>query len=83
MVFCESNSNKDMGIPSTRKTNLMNPVVLSEAVLGDDWERLRAEGKEGSQRMRWLDGITDAMVIHVGKPQEIVRDSPGVLQSVG
>ena len=33
--------------------------------------------------MRWLDGFTDAMVINVGKPQEIVRDSPGVLQSVG
>ena len=24
--------------------------------------------------MRWLDGITDAMVINMGKLQEIVRD---------
>ena len=74
MVFCESNSIKDIGILSTRKTNLMSPEVLSEAVLGDDWDRLRAEGEEGSQRMRWLDGITDAMVINMGKLQEIVRD---------
>ena len=51
----------------------MSPEVLSEAVLGDDWERLRAEGEEGSQRI-WLDGITDAMVINVGKLQEMVRD---------
>ena len=24
--------------------------------------------------MRWLDGITDAMHLNLGKPQEIVRD---------
>ena len=26
------------------------------------------------QRMRWLDGITDAMNVNMGKLQELVRD---------
>ena len=51
MVFCERNSIKDTGIPSTRKTNLMSPKVLSESVLGDDWETLRAEGGGGQRRL--------------------------------
>ena len=28
----------------------------------------------GSQRMRWLDGITDSMNMNLGKVQEMVRD---------
>ena len=28
----------------------------------------------GSQRLRWLDGITDAMDMNLGKLQEMVRD---------
>ena len=28
----------------------------------------------GRQRMRWLDGITDAMNTNLGKLQEMVRD---------
>ena len=28
----------------------------------------------GDQRMRWLDGITDAMGMNLGKLQEMVRD---------
>ena len=34
--------------------------------------------------MRWLDGITDAMNMNLGKLREMVRDrETGVLQSVG
>ena len=34
--------------------------------------------------MRWLDGITDAMDMNVGKLREMVRKGrPGVLQSMG
>ena len=36
------------------------------------------------QRMTWLDGITDAMDIDLGKLQEMVRDrEAGMLQSMG
>ena len=30
--------------------------------------------RRGYQRMRWLDGITDAMNMNLGKLQEMVRD---------
>ena len=30
--------------------------------------------RRGHQRMRWLDGITDAMGMNLGKLQEMVRD---------
>ena len=40
--------------------------------------------RRGHQRMRWLDGITDAVNMNLGKPQ-VVNDSitPGVMQSMG
>ena len=36
----------------------------------------KSEGRRrrGHQRMRWLDGITDAMNMNMGKLQEMVRD---------
>ena len=34
----------------------------------------KIEGRRGSQRMRWLDSITDAMNRNLGKFQEMVRD---------
>ena len=55
----------------------------------DSLEKSLKQGKiEGRrrrehQRMRWLDGITDAMDMNWGKLQEMVRDRrPDTLQSM-
>ena len=34
----------------------------------------KTEGRRGCQRMRWLEGIADAVNMNLGKLQEIVRD---------
>ena len=56
----------------------------------DSLERCQILGKtegrrrRGHQRMRRLDGITDAMDMNLGKLREMVRDGgPGVLLSMG
>ena len=38
----------------------------------------KIEGKKrrGTQRMRWLNGITDLMDMSLSKPREIVKISP-------
>ena len=38
------------------------------------WERLKAKGEGGQQRMKWLDRITDSMDMNLNRPWEIVKD---------
>ena len=36
--------------------------------------KIEAKRENGQQRMRWLDGITDAINMNLGKLQEMVKD---------
>ena len=36
--------------------------------------KIEGRKRRWHQRMRWLDGTTDAMNMNLGKPQEMVRD---------
>ena len=38
------------------------------------WERLKAKGEVGQQRMRWLDSISDSMDMNWSKLRERVKD---------
>ena len=37
-------------------------------------EKIEGRRRRGCQRMRWLEGITDAMDMNLGKFREVVRD---------
>ena len=42
----------------------------------------KIESRRGFQRMRWLDGITSAMDMNLGKIQETVRDREALSAAV-
>ena len=39
--------------------------------------KIEGRRKKGCQRMRWLDSISDAMNMNLGKLREMVRDREG------
>ena len=47
-------------------------------------EKIEDRSRRGHQRIRWLDGITNAMDTNLGKLQKMRRDrAVGMLQSMG
>ena len=63
--------NVEAETPVVWSSDVKSQLIGKVPDAGKVWGRRR----RGHQRMRWLDGITDAMDINFGKLQEMVRDS--------
>ena len=58
---------------------VQKPVSLEKfLMLG----KIKGRRRRGRQRLRWLDGITDAMDMNLGKLREMVRDRKVCLAAV-
>ena len=58
-----------------QRTNSLEKILM----LG----KIEGRRRRGRQRMRWLDGITDSMGMHLSKLWETVKDrNPDVWQSI-
>ena len=66
------------------KLQYFGHLMLTADSLGKSLMLGKIEGRRirGCQRMRWMDGITDAMNMNLGKLQEMVRDREAWLATV-
>ena len=56
---------QSFGYLMQRANSLENTLMLG---------KIEAKRERGQRRMRWLDGITDAIDMNLGKLQEMVKD---------